>query len=151
MVSVPEFIQEWCIWIIRSVSLKLTERVVAKGGQKGKWACRINRKQRCMFKLSPITRHQPFLNNERLTFLEFSSANLQSKRWRGGGGVSWKDGIFVSVALALSAHLVWGFMFREAEWTKLRINTFIAKLAFVSEGSLLGDLAQQNTNMILKL
>lgn len=68
----------------RSVSLKLTERVVAKGGEKGKRAYRRNRKPRCRFKLSPITCHQPFLNKERVTFLgDFSSANLQSKRWGG--------------------------------------------------------------------
>lgn len=38
MVSVPEFIQEWCMWIIGSVSLKLTERVVARAEEKRTWA-----------------------------------------------------------------------------------------------------------------
>lgn len=42
-------------------------------------------------------------------------------------------------------------MLQEAEWIKLHINTFIVKLAFVSEGSLPGDLAKQNLNVTLKV
>lgn len=41
-------------------------------------------------------------------------------------------------------------MLREAEWTKIQ-KRCIAELAFVSEGSLPGDLAHQNANMSLKL
>lgn len=42
-------------------------------------------------------------------------------------------------------------MLREAEWTKLHINTSVANLAFVSEGSLSDDLTQQNINVLLKV
>lgn len=61
--SVAEFIQEWCVWIVGPVSLKLTERLISKSGEKGKRAYRINRKPRCRFKLSPIKCHQLFLRN----------------------------------------------------------------------------------------
>lgn len=91
------------------------------------------------------------LNNEKATCSgEFGSSVLQSKKG-GSSVISGKDSILFPVALAHPAHLVWGFMLREAEWTKLHINTSVANLAFVSEGSLSDDLTQQNINVLLKV
>lgn len=60
----------------------------------------------------------------------------------------WKGQYFFSFCTGSSSSLR-GFTLREAEWTKPHINTSVAKLAFVSEGSLSGDLTQQNANVLL--
>lgn len=75
-----------------------------------------------------------FLEQGKSNIAEFSSSGLQSRRG-GSSAVSAKGSYFFPVALAHPAHLVWGFTLREAECTKLHLNTSVAKLAFVSEGS----------------
>lgn len=98
------------------------------------------------FKIPPIMCHQLTVRDrEKVTSLEFSNADHQSKQ--GGEGVS-KWGIFDCCTCSFS--LVWRFLLRAAEWTKLHINTLLQNF-LVSEGSLSGDLAHQNANASLKL
>lgn len=81
------------MWIIGSISLKLTGRLVARAEEKRTWALESLRPI-CRFKLNPVKCHQSFLNKERATCSgEFSGSGLQSKRG-GSSVVSGKGSIF---------------------------------------------------------